>query len=141
MTRDEPRTWAIRDRTKVPRQRLLARTMRANPTDAEQKLWWNLRHRLAASGTHFRRQVQIGRYLVDFASHKAKMIIEVDGGQHMTRAAQDADRTRFFESHGYRVLRYWNKDVLSNVDGVMEDIQRAIAATPTPNPSPQGGGE
>ena len=77
MTRDEPRTWAIRDRTRVPRQRLFARTMRANPTDAEQKLWWHLRHRLATTGTHFRRQVQIGRYLADFASHKAKLVIEV----------------------------------------------------------------
>jgi very-short-patch-repair endonuclease len=141
MARDEPRTWAIRDRTRVPRQRVYAREMRANPTDAEQKLWRHLRHRLAAGGAHFRRQVQIGRFIADFASHRAKLIIEVDGGQHASRIAIDGERTKLFHEHGYRVLRYWNNDVLSNVDGVIEDIQQAIAATPTPDPSPQGGGE
>jgi len=120
---------------------MYARNMRANPTDAEQKLWRHLRHRIAKTGTHFRRQVQLGRYIADFASHKAKLITEVDGGQHGERAAPDAERTRWFEKNGYRVLRYWNNDVLSNVDGVLEDIQRALTSTPTPDPSPQGGGE
>jgi very-short-patch-repair endonuclease len=115
--------------------------MRANPTDAEQKLWWHLRHRIAKTGTHFRRQVQIGRYIADFASHKAKLIIEVDGGQHGERSASDAERTRLFEANGYRVLRYWNNEVLANIEGVLEDIQRALMSTPTPDPSPQGGGE
>ena len=115
--------------------------MRENPTDAEQRLWWHLRHRLAKTGTHFRRQVQIGRYIADFVSHKAKLIIEVDGGQHASRAKSDDDRTKLFEAHGYRVLRYWNNDVLKNTDGVLADIQRAITSTPTPDPSPQGGGE
>jgi very-short-patch-repair endonuclease len=114
--------------------------MRANPTDAETKLWRHLR-RLALSGTHFRRQVQIGRYIADFVSHAAKLIIEVDGGQHGVNSASDAERTKLLEAHGYRVLRYWNNDVLSNIDGVLEDIQRAITSTPTPDPSPQGGGE
>jgi very-short-patch-repair endonuclease len=113
--------------------------MRANPTDAERKLWLHLRKRLEASGTHFRRQVQIGRFIADFASHKVKLVIEVDGGQHSSRAVNDAERTKVFQEHGYRVMRYWNNDVLANIDGVLEDIQRAIAATPTP--SPQGGGE
>ncbi len=115
--------------------------MRANPTDAERKFWLHLRHRLTASGTHFRRQVQIGRYIADFVSHKAKLVIEIDGGQHVERAASDAERTKVFETHGYRVLRYWNNDVLSNIDGVLDDIQRAMTSTPTPDPSPQGGGE
>src|SRR5688572_23954005 len=75
---DEPRTWAIRDRARAPRQRDYARSLRANPTDAEQKLWWHLRRRLATTGTHFRRQVQIGRYVADFVNHKAKLVIEVD---------------------------------------------------------------
>jgi very-short-patch-repair endonuclease len=139
--RDDARAWAIRDRTIVPPQRIHARAMRANPTEAEKKLWRYLRNRLAKTGTHFRRQVQIGRYIADFASHQAKLIIEVDGGQHDERAASDAKRTRLFEANGYRVLRYWNNDVLSNVDGVLEDIQRALTSTPTPDPSPQGGGE
>jgi len=115
--------------------------MRAGPTEAERKLWWHLRHRLAAPGTHFRRQVGIGRYIADFASHGAKLIIEVDGGQHSDQVAIDSRRTKFFKSRGYRVVRYWNNDVMTNIDGVLQDIQRAITTTPTPNPSPQGGGE
>jgi len=138
---DEPRIWALRDRSKAPPQRALAREMRAAPTEAERKLWWHLRHRISSDSTHFRRQVRIGRYIVDFASHKAKLIIEIDGGQHALQTTADQVRTRFLIGQGYRVLRYWNNDVLSNVDGVLEDIQRAIATTPTPDPSPQGGGE
>jgi len=111
------------------------------PTEAERKLWWHLRHRLAPTGTHFRRQVRIGRYIADFASYKSKLIIEVDGSQHAARATQDLNRTALFEANGYHVLRYWNNDVLANIDGVLEDIQRAITTTPTPDPSPQGGGE
>ena len=115
--------------------------MRAAPTEAERKLWWHLRHRLAITNTHFRRQVRLGPYIVDFASHATRLIIEVDGGQHDERKFADIKRTRFLEAEGYRVLRYWNNDVLQNIDGVLEDVRRAIAATPTPNPSPQGGGE
>jgi very-short-patch-repair endonuclease len=141
MTRDEPRQWAIRDRSRAPLQRVYARSMRGNPTNAEAKLWWHLRRRLAQSGTHFRRQVQIGRYIADFVSHGAKLIIEADGGQHVTNVESDLERSKVFEAHGYRVLRYWNNDVLANIDGVLEDIQRALASTPTSDPSPQGGGE
>jgi very-short-patch-repair endonuclease len=67
--------------------------------------------------------------------------VEVDGGQHGARSAADAERTRAIEAHGYRVLRFWNNDVLKNIDGVLEVIQSAITTTPTPSPSPQGGGE
>jgi very-short-patch-repair endonuclease len=115
--------------------------MRANPTDAEKKLWRHLRQHMPVRKTHFRRQVQLGRFVVDFASHSAKIVIEVDGGQHGIRAGADAERTRFLEAQGYRVLRFWNNDVLKNIDGVLEEIQRAITPTPTPDPSPQGGGE
>ena len=115
--------------------------MRKAPTDAERKLWWQLRHRLPLSGTHFRRQVRIGRYIVDFASHGAKLAIEIDGGQHGQQALADAERTKFLEAEGYRVVRFWNIEVLTNIDGVLEAIQSALAATPTPDPSPQGGGE
>jgi very-short-patch-repair endonuclease len=115
--------------------------MRKAPTDAEQKLWWHLRHRLVVTGTHFRRQVRLGRYIVDFASHGAKLVIEIDGSQHIDQATADATRTKFLEKEGYRVLRFWNNDVLTNIDGVLETIQSALAATPTPDPSPQGGGE
>jgi len=115
--------------------------MRQAPTEAEQKLWWHLRHRLPVPGTHFRRQVRLGRYIVDFASHKAKLVIEIDGSQHSEQVAADTERTRFLEAQGYRVVRFWNNEVLTNMDGVLEAIQQALTTTPTPDPSPQGGGE
>jgi very-short-patch-repair endonuclease len=115
--------------------------MRKAPTEAEQKLWWHLRHRLAVSEIHFRRQVRLGRYIVDFASHGAKLVIEIDGSQHAEQAATDAERTRFLEAQGYRVVRFWNNEVLTNIEGVLETIQQALTTTPTPDPSPQGGGE
>jgi very-short-patch-repair endonuclease len=136
---DEPRVWAKRDRAKAPPQRELARQMRGAPTEAERKLWWHLRHRLGIAGTHFRRQVRIGRYIVDFACHAKRVIIEVDGGQHATQSAADAERTRVLEANGYRVLRYWNNDILRNIDGVLEDIHRAIGADPHPQPLPTRG--
>jgi very-short-patch-repair endonuclease len=111
------------------------------PTEAERKLWWHLRHRLALSGSHFRLQVRIGPYLADFACHNTKLIIEIDGGQHGTQTRKDDARTLRLHSDGYRVLRFWNNEVLSNIDGVLTEIQNAITTTPTPNPSPQGGGE
>jgi very-short-patch-repair endonuclease len=141
MSAGDERIWALRDRTVVPPNRLRARQMRAAPTEAERRLWWHLRHRLAVQGTHFRRQVHLGHYIVDFASHNARLIIEVDGGQHDEQSGRDADRTRFLESQGYRVLRFWNNDILRNIDGVLQEIQSALTTTPTPNPSPQGGGE
>jgi len=111
------------------------------PTEAERKLWWHLRHRLLTPGTHFRRQVRIGRFVADFACHATRIVVEVDGGQHGTASAADEARTKVLEANGYRVLRYWNNDVLTNIDGVLEDMLKTITTTPTPNPSPQGGGE
>jgi very-short-patch-repair endonuclease len=113
--------------------------MRAAPTDAERKLWWHLRHRVPTPGTHFRRQVRIGRYIVDFACHATRIAIEVDGSQH-GRSAADEKRTKVLEANGYRVLRYWNNDVLSNIDSVLEDILSAIMTTPTPAPPHKGEG-
>ena len=137
---DEPRVWAKRDRAIVPPQRRLARAMRAAPTEAERKLWWHLRHRISTPGTHFRRQVRIVRYIVDFACHAKRIVIEVDGGQH-DRSVADEKRTKVLEANGYRVLRYWNNDVLSNIEGVLEDILGAITTTPPPHPTPPTGGE
>jgi very-short-patch-repair endonuclease len=121
------------------RQRQFARRMRAQPTDAERVLWQRLRHDISLSGSHFRRQALIGPFIVDFASRKAKLVIELDGGQHDTQRVADDLRTRWIEACGYRVLRFWNHDVLGNLDGVLNAIQCAL--TPTPDPSPQGGGE
>jgi very-short-patch-repair endonuclease len=115
--------------------------MRKMPTEAERRLCWHLRHRLKSPDTHFRRQVRLGRYIVDFANHKARLVIEVDGSQHAGQTSSDAERTRFLEEEGYRVLRFWNNEVMTNIDGVLEAIHRALTTTPTPSPSPQGGGE
>ena len=120
------------------RQRQFARQMRAQPTDAERALWRRLRHDITLAGSHFRRQALIGPFIVDFASRGAKLVIELDGGQHDMQRAADARRTRFIEDRGYRVLRFWNNDVLGNIDGVLSEIQSAL--TPSPDPSPQGGG-
>ena len=115
--------------------------MRSAPTEAERKLWWHLRHRLRIAETHFRRQVRIKQFIVDFCCHRAHLIVEIDGGQHASMTVRDAERTGILEASGYRVLRFWNNDVLGNIEGVLDEIQRALAVTPTPDPSPQGGGE
>jgi very-short-patch-repair endonuclease len=116
-----------------------AKQMRRNPTDAERRVWSLLR-RKQVDGLKFRRQVVLGPFIVDFACLQRRLVIEVDGGQHAASATDEA-RTKVLEANGYRVLRYWNNDVLTNIDGVLEDIVSAITTTPTPNPSPQGGGE
>jgi very-short-patch-repair endonuclease len=115
--------------------------MRLSPTDAERKLWWHIRHRLALPASHFRRQVRLGHYIVDFACHTLRIVIEIDGGQHAVQATQDARRTKFLEAEGYRVLRFWNNEVLTNTDGVLEVIQSAILTTPTPTPPHKGEGK
>ncbi|MCF2525562.1 DUF559 domain-containing protein [Bradyrhizobium sp. G127] len=120
------------------RQQSFARRMRAQPTDAERTLWRRLRHDVALSGSHFRRQALIGPFIVDFVSRRARLVIELDGGQHSENTA-DTNRTQQIENRGYRVLRFWNHEVLDNIDGVLAVIQNAV--TPTPDPSPQGGGE
>jgi adenine-specific DNA-methyltransferase len=90
-------------------------------TDAEKKLWRMLRlHQLEAY--KFRRQVPIGRYIADFVCHEARLVIEVDGGQHDRFSKQEVDRTGFLQSQGYRLLRSWNNDVLANPEGVYATI-------------------
>ena len=138
---DGGRIWALRDRRIRSPNEVRARSMRVEPTPAERKLWWHLRHRLAITGTHFRRQVRIGYYIVDFASHGLKLVIELDGGQHAERSLLDAKRTKFLKSEGYRVLRFWNNDVMQNIDGVLETIQSSILVTPTPTPPHKGEGK
>jgi very-short-patch-repair endonuclease len=135
------RIWARRDRDIKSPNQIRARAMRIEPTEAERKLWWNLRHRLALPASHFRRQVRLGHSIVDFASHGLKLVIELDGGQHAERTELDAKRTRFLEREGYRVLRFWDNDVMQNIDGVLEVIQSFILATPTPTPPHKGEGK
>jgi len=122
------------------RTRGQARGLRRTPTDAERKLWTLLRS-LKPFGMHFRRQAPIGIYIADFAWHAGKLVVELDGSQHAEqRTAYDAKRTAWLESQGYRVLRFWNNDVLKTPNSVGEAIL-AASNNPTPDPSPQGGGE
>ena len=127
------------------RTRTQARALRQRSTDAERKLWFLLRS-LKPLGLHFRRQAPIGVYITDFACHAVRLVVELDGSQHAeVRAAYDAKRTQWLQSQGYRVLRFWNNDVLKSPRSVGEAIMAAareitLTADPTPNPSPQGGG-
>ena len=114
------------------RQRQFARRMRAQPTDAERILWQRLRHDIALTGSHFRRQALIGPFIVDFVSRRAKLVIELDGGQHDVQRSADEVRTGKIEAEGYRVLRFWNHDVFGNLEGVLSEIQSALSPTPTP---------
>jgi very-short-patch-repair endonuclease len=118
-----------------------ARTLRKNQTEAEKRLWRYLRL-MKADGLHFRRQTPMGNYIADFCCHSARMIIEVDGGQHNEAAgiSRDVERTAWLQSQGYHVLRFWNNDVLGNIDGVMQTITRALKGTPTPTPPHKGEG-
>ncbi|QDW37118.1 endonuclease domain-containing protein [Bradyrhizobium sp. KBS0725] len=132
------RTQRAVDR-RVPR----ARALRRDATEAEKKLWQHLRQP-PFKAHHFRRQATIGPYFADFATHRARIVIEVDGGQH-SGSGSDEVRSRYLEANGYRVLRFWNNDVMANLSGVLSAIDAAINADspPTPDPSPPqaGGGE
>jgi very-short-patch-repair endonuclease len=124
---------------RVPR----ARALRRDATACEKKLWQHLRQP-PFKQHNFRRQATIGPYFADFASHRLRIVIEVDGGQH-SGSTSDETRTRYLEAHGYRVLRFWNNEVFENMSGVLSAIDAAIYAErpPTPDPSPPqaGGGE
>ena len=123
----------------VPKpRRSNARALRTNMTDAERKLWYRLRaHRF--NGAPFRRQVPIGPFIADFVCLQARVIIEVDGGQHGMES--DAVRDAWFARQGFRVLRFWNNDVHSNFDGVMQVIADALAqAIPPSLTLPRKGG-
>ena len=115
-----------------------SRALRNNPTEAERKLWAALSNR-QVSGVRFNRQVVIRPFICDFVARSVKLIVEVDGGQHALNAAEDQARTQFLHKRGYRVIRFWNNDVLANIDGVVEIIERALRDRPSPNPSRSGG--
>ena len=83
-------------------------------------------------GTHFRRQYAIGNYIVDFCAPRAKLIVEVDGSQHLDQRDYDVERTEFLKVKGYRVLRFWNNDVLNNIEDVMAAIAQAISDNQRP---------
>jgi len=102
-----------------------AREMRRNATDAEKLLWKRLRMRQAES-CKFRRQQPIGEYIVDFVCAERKLIIEVDGGQHVEQAEYDESRSKWLQAQGYRVLLFWNHDVLAMPDAVLTKILQEL---------------
>jgi len=100
-----------------------ARALRQNMTEAEKRVW------------------QILRYIADFVCHEARLIVEIDGGQHDPLSAREAERNEFLQSEGYRILRFWNNEVLANLDGVHETIASELGRiTPTQTLPHQGGG-
>ena len=133
------------DKAYNPTPTLRSRELRNNPTDAERKLWRAISN-CQLNGIRFNRQVPIGPFICDFVARKAKLVIEVDGGQHATATVADNRRTQFLRDRGYRVIRFWNNDVLQNIEGVVEAILQALANSPSPSalrasspPAPAGG--
>ena len=120
----------------VRRQIANARALRRNATDTERKMWHRIRDKQIA-GFRFRRQRPIHKFIVDFVCLEAKLIIEVDGGQHTDAVPADAARTQFLESLGYRVLRFWNNEVLENMEGVLERIRESLLQPAESNPTPR----
>ena len=112
-----------------------ARELRSNLTAAEKYLWYALR--LESLGVKFRRQAVIGRYIADFVCYEKKLIVEVDGGQH-AESQTDKMRDEWFRKEGFKILRFWNNDVLKNRDGVLQII---IEQLKSPLPSPPRKGE
>ena len=124
----------------------IARRLRKTMTPQEARLWVRLRQ-LKEQGFHFRRQVPIDGFIVDFACYRARLIVEVDGSQHdePDHAARDLRRDAHLRAEGFRVLRFWNADVNRNITGVLDAILAALNEAPPPAslreaPSPQGGG-
>lgn len=111
-----------------------AKRLRKNLTEAESKLWRHIRLR-QLGGFKFRRQHPVGPYVLDFACPEKKLAIEVDGGQHSECADYDSRRSAYLETHGYKVLRFWNSDVLKNIAAVKEVIFEALYGEGPPPPS------
>jgi very-short-patch-repair endonuclease len=118
----------------TPKTLLRAKELRHTPTPAEVKLWLHLRVN-QLNGHSFRRQHAIGPFITDFCCIKAKLVIEVDGGQHVEQEAYDLERTAYLQSRGYRVIRFWNEDVMKNTDRVVEMILEELEATPVALPN------
>ena len=123
-----------------------AKTLRQNLTDAERRLWSRLRDRQLL-GFKFVRQQPVGRYIADFACREANLIVELDGGQH-AESPNDAQRTAAIAEYGYEVIRFWNSDVLTNLEGTLQVISERLNKAPSPglrfakpDLSPRGRGE
>ena len=113
---------------------IVARRLRRDMTEAEKRLWRGLRE--LGLAVRFRRQHPIGHYVADFACPRAKLVIELDGGQHSIQPNADDARTAALARYGYRVIRFWNDDVTGNLPGVLQAISNQIAWPPPTSPSP-----
>jgi len=111
-----------------------ARGLRREQTDAERLLWRHLRSR-HLNGFKFRRQHPLGRFIVDFCCSECCLVVELDGGQHAGQTQTDARRTAYLNQMGYRVIRYWDHEVLTHPDAVLQDILCALEES-HPHPSP-----
>ncbi|MCX5641731.1 MAG: DUF559 domain-containing protein [Candidatus Omnitrophica bacterium] len=116
---------------------LFARKLRNNPTEVEKKMWIYLQ-RKQLDGLKFRRQQPIGRYIVDFVNFEKRIIVEVDGGQHALNKRQDEERDACFRNQDFKVLRFWDNEVLENPEGVMGIIRNACVP-PSLSPPTRGG--
>ena len=129
----EPSVFTLKER---------ARRLRREQTETEKKLWVRLRSR-QLEGFKFRRQFVIGPFITDFCCFEQRLVVELDGGQHADQSDADRRRSDFLLSRGYRVLRFWDNQVMENIDAVLERIAEALAdpsTEPSPLPSPKGRG-
>ena len=110
---------------RAPATAVNARDLRKHMTDAERRIWHHLRaHRFHGLG--FRRQVPLGPYVADFLCESQRLIVEIDGGQHDGDRARDLKRTEWLESRGYRVVRFWNNEVMTNLEGVWDALTASL---------------
>jgi very-short-patch-repair endonuclease len=116
-----------------------AKTLRSNQTEAEQQLWNHLRaHRFL--DLKFKRQKPIGRYIVDFVCVERRLIVEIDGGQHAEQIEYDQHRDTWLRGQGYTVLRFWNNEIIQQMEAVLEKIIVTLTLSPSPSPT-SGRGE
>jgi very-short-patch-repair endonuclease len=116
----------------------IAKILRKRLTDTEKVLWRHLRAK-QVEGHKFRRQEPIGKYIVDFVCHEKRIIIELDGGQHSIDKDRDIERDEWLTGQGYKILRFWNNEVLTNIDGVLEVIKENCLKHPPLTPPIKGG--
>jgi very-short-patch-repair endonuclease len=121
-------------RSQLQGQRKRAKSMRRELTNAEKLFWWEVKDR-RLEGHKFRRQHPIGPYIADFACIEGKLVVEVDGGQHADAVTYDQQRDSYLQAQGFRVLRFWNADVLTNMEGVIDAVLSVLnGATGSPSP-------
>jgi len=110
-----------------------SRKLRVNCTDTESFLWKYLRNK-QLMGFKFRRQQPIGKYIVDFVNFEKGLVIEVDGGQHAVSIKKDSLRDKYLKKEGFKVLRFWDNEVLNNIEGVLDVIIQNLSPSPKPSP-------